>query len=248
MRGSLRSHFLNHPNSVENIAAGGRQGFDWKAVDAGLQERPDLLSHREDREKNWLHVLCATRLNGRKPAASLKTADVLLERGINLHAHAFTEGKWKATPVWWCVAWGRNLALAEHLLELGASPDYSMFAACWNEDVPALDLLLEYGAVVDDLTSARETPFLGAIAWSRFRFAEALLKRGADVNAKSEKGLTAFHIMLKKASDFEHFALLAKHGARGDIPGPDGKTAIQIMSRKKDDRFRKLAKRLAAAG
>jgi len=68
------------------------------------------------------------------------------------------------------------------------------------------------------------------------------------VNAKTEKGLTAFHIMLKKGSDFEHFAMLAKHGARGDLPGPDGKTAIEIMCRKKDERFRKLAWRLAAAG
>jgi ankyrin repeat protein len=145
------------------------------------------------------------------------------------------------------VAWGRNLGLAEHLLKLGASPDYSLFAACWNDDVPALDLLLKYGAVVDDLASARETPFLGAIAWSRFRFAGALLERGADVNAKDRKGLTAFHLMLKKGSHFEHFGMLAKYGARGDIPGPDGMTAIEIMARKKDERFRNLAKRLAVA-
>ena len=223
------------------------KAFDWKAVDAGLQERPDLLTHREARKKNWLHVLCSTPLKGRRPKASIETADVLLDRGIDVHAHAFTEGEWNATPVWWCVAWGRNLPLAEHLLKLGASPDYSMFAACWNDDVPALDLLLKYGAVVDDVASARETPFLGAIAWSRFRFAEALLERGADVNAKDRKGLTAFHLMLKKGSDFEPFAVLAKHGARGDVPGPDGKTAIDIMSRKKDERFRNLAKRLAAA-
>jgi hypothetical protein len=223
------------------------KAFDWKGVDAGLQERPDLLAHREAREKNWLHVLCSTPLKGRKPNASVRTANVLLDRGIDLHAHAFTEGKWKATPVWWCVAWGRNLVLAEHLLKLGASPDYSVFAACWNDDVPALDLLLKYGAVVDDLASARETPFLGAIAWSRFRFAKALLERGADVNAKDGEGLTAFHLMLKKGSDFEHFAMLVKYGAGGDIPGPDGKTASEIMSHKKDGRFRNLAKRLAAA-
>lgn len=221
--------------------------FDWKAVDAALAERPDLLAHREEREKNWLHVLCSTGLNGRKPAASLKTADVLLARGIDLHEHAFSEGAWKATPVWWCVSRGRNLALAEHLLKLGASPDYSMFAACWNNDVPALDLLLKYGTVVDDPTSGNETPLLGAIAWSRFSYAEALLKRGADVNARDAKGLTAFHIMLKKASDFEHFAMLARYGARADLPGPDGKTAAEIMSRKKDERFRKLAARLAGA-
>lgn len=222
--------------------------FDWKAVDAGLAERPDLLGHREAREKNWLHVLCSTRLAGRRPAASIKTADVLLAHGLDVHAHAFTEGHWKATPVWWCVAWGRNLSLAAHLLTLGATADYSMFAACWNDDIPALDLLLEYGALIDDRTSGRTTPFLGAIAWSRFRFAEALLTRGADVNARDERGLTALHLMLKKGTDFAHFAMLSKHGARGDIPGPDGKTAIQIMLRKKDDRFRKLASTLGGPG
>lgn len=222
------------------------KGFDWKTVDAGLSARPELLGHREKREKNWLHVLCSTRLKGRA-AESIKTADVLLAHGIDLHAHAFTEGGWKATPVWWCVAWGRNLGLAEHLLKLGATPGYSMFAACWNDDVPALELLLKYGAPVDDLTSGRETPFLGAIAWSRFRCAEALLNRGADVNARNKAGLTAFHLMLKKGSSFEHFAMLSKHGARGDIPGPAGKTAIEIMSRKKDERFRRLARELGGA-
>jgi hypothetical protein len=51
--------------------------------------------------------------------------------------------------------------------------------------------------------------------------------------------------MLKKGSDFEHFAMLAKYGARADIPGPDGTTAAQIMSRKKDKRFRQLAGKLS---
>jgi uncharacterized protein len=222
------------------------KAFDWKAVDAGLAERPDLLAHRDDRKRNWLHVVCGTNLNGRKPAASIRMADVLLARGIDLHDHAFTEGKWKATPVWWCVSWGRNLALAEHLLKLGATTDCASFATCWNDDVPALDLLLKYGAEVDDMTSSiAETPFLGAIAWSRFRYAESLLKRGADVNARNGKGATALHLMLKKGSDFEYFAMLAKYGARADIPGPDGTTAAQIMSRKKDKRFRKLAGKLS---
>src|SRR5258705_6816632 len=93
------------------------KAFDSKAVDAGLTERPELLAHREPREKNWLHVLCSTPLENRAPGASIKTANVLLKHRIDLHAHAFTEGKWKATPVWWCVSWGRNLALAEHLLK-----------------------------------------------------------------------------------------------------------------------------------
>ena len=41
--------------------------------------------------------------------------------------------------------------------------------------------------------------------------------------------------------------MLAKHGAKGDPPGPDGQTAIENMSRKKDERFRNLARSLARA-
>src|SRR5690348_4776630 len=126
------------------------RAYDWKAVDAGLAERPDLLAFRDERKRNWLHVLCCTPVAGRKPQASIRTADVLLARGIDLYSHGFTEGEWKSTPVWWCVAHGRNLALAEHLLKLGASPLYSMFAACWNDDIEAIDLLVKYGAPADD--------------------------------------------------------------------------------------------------
>jgi hypothetical protein len=219
------------------------RSYDWKAVDKGLSERPDLLAHRDERERNWLHILCGAPLGKRDPRAGIKTADILLARGIPLDSCAFTEGRWKSTPVWWCVAHGRNLALAEHLLKLGADPNYSLFAACWNDDLDAIDLLMKYGAPVDDPESPKETPFLGAVAWSRFRAAEALLKHGADPNAKNAKGQTAFHLMLKKSSDFEHFKMLARYGVRVDIPDRDGTTAAQIMSRKKDERFRKFAER-----
>jgi hypothetical protein len=37
-------------------------------------------------------------------------------------------------------------------------------------------------------------------------------------------------------------------GREATSPGSDGKTAAEIMSRKKDERFRTLAKRLAGAG
>jgi hypothetical protein len=171
----------------------------------------------------------------------------LLARGIDLYSHGFTEGRWKSTPVWWSIAHGRNLRLAEHLLKLGADPNYSMFAAAWNDDAEAVALLAKYGAVVDDLSHTTETPFLSAIGWSRFAAAEALLKLGADVNAKNAKGRTAFHLMLKKGSDYEPFEMLARYGARADIPDADGMTAAQIMARKKDDRFRKLAENLGAA-
>ena len=54
------------------------KAFDWKAVDAGLREKPQLVKHRDERGRNWLHVCCATVLDGRDPKSSIRTADVLL--------------------------------------------------------------------------------------------------------------------------------------------------------------------------
>ena len=216
------------------------RAFDWKAVDAGLREKPQLVKHRDERGRNWLHVCCATALDGRNPKLSIRTADVLLAHGIDLQDHAFTEGRWRATPVWYCVAFGRNLNLAEHLIKLGASPQHSLYAAAYNRDTDAIRLLVRYGADIEERAGPDDTPFLGAIGWSHFDAAAAMLACGANVNAQNNRGMTAAHMMLKKGSDYEHFELLARYGARFDLPNKDGVTAAEIMSRKRDPRFRAL--------
>lgn len=217
------------------------RAFDWKALAADLDAAPHLLRHRDERGRNWLHLCCATPLAGRAPKASLRTAKVLLEHGIDLHDHAFTEGAWKATPVWFCISRGRNLALARHLIGLGASPQFSLYAAAWNDDIAAIDLLVRAGADLEEGAAQGSTPFLGAIGWSRFATAWALARHGANVNARDKAGMTAAHLMLKKASPLAQFKELARWGARFDLPNASGKTATDIMRRKKDPAFRKLA-------
>jgi hypothetical protein len=44
-----------------------------------------------------------------------------------------------------------------------------------------------------------------------------------------------------RESDYEHFALLARYKARFDLPDKQGTTAAEIMSRKRDARFKVLA-------
>src|SRR4029077_92819 len=131
-------------------------------------------------------------------------------------------------------------ALAEYLLKHGSTPNYSLWAAAFNDDFDAIRLLVRHGANLNDVVED-ETPFLSAIKTSHFRSAEELLKLGSDVNYQDSKGMTALHYMLKKDSDKKHFPMLIERGARGDIKNKDRVAAADIMRKKKDPQFRKMA-------
>lgn len=73
------------------------------------------------------------------------------------------------------------------------------------------------------------------------RHAEGYGQEGAVV---SKTGMLS-HYMLKKGSDRRHFAMLLAHGARGDIGNAQGVTAIDLLARKKDPAFRRMAEKLA---
>jgi hypothetical protein len=171
-------------------------------------------------------------------------ADVLLDAGLDVNEAAFREGNWKATPLWYAVARGENLTLAQHLLERGSDPNQCLWAAAHRDDVAAIELLLGAGADVDPVTED-ETPFLAAVKTSHFRAAEALLDHGADADFQDSRGRTALHYMLRKASAKRHFRMIVGHGARGDLPDREGTTAAEAMSRKRAPGLRKLAAQLA---
>ena len=218
------------------------RGFQWEQLRADLAARPDLLTVRDERGRNWLHLCCGRA--GGSVEDSIRTADLLLELGLGPEDPAFTEGEWQATPLWFAIAHGKNLPLAAHLLKLGSTPRYCLFAAIWNEDREAIRLLLRHGANVDEDSAPGETPLIGAVAWSKFGPAEELLHAGADPNARNAKGDTALHLMLRKGSPLEAFRLFARHGARGDIADAKGQTAALILRRKRDPEFRALADEL----
>jgi uncharacterized protein len=222
------------------------KAFDADAVQRALAESPGLLGVRDERGRTWLHICCAT--PPKSPAdvaASIRTADVLIAAGLGISDAAFTEGAWRATPLWYAVGRGRNMALAEHLLELGCDPEHSLWAASFARDHEAIRMLVRYGATVD-ADHEEGTPFLGAVKWSRFTEAELFLELGADPDIWDRAGLTALHLMLKKGSGPTALRMVVEHGARGDIPDPAGRTAIDILSRKKDPELRALATELTA--
>ncbi len=208
-------------------------------VREGLATRPDLLGHRDERGRNWLHLACAT------PGTGIAMAELLLGLGLGIDDAAFTEGEWRATPLWFAVAHGANRPLAEHLLEAGSDPNHCLFAAAWNEDRATIRLLLAHGADIEEGAGRGETPLLGAVGWSRFGPAEELLIGGANPDARDGKGRTALHLMLKKGSAAEHFAMFVRAGARGDIADEEGRTAAAILGRKRDPAWWEIAEALA---
>ena len=223
------------------------RGFDVAAAIASLSEDPELLPHTDQRGRSWLHLVASVNLSEHPeldPAASIELAEYLIKLGLPINGAAFSEGTWQATPLWYAVARGRNQPLANWLLNAGATPEHSLWAAAFRDDLPMLRLLIDHGAPLEAVAEG-ETPLLGAIKVSRFQSARVLLEAGADPNFVDGQGMTALHYMLKKSSDLSHFELLARHGARGDIAGPDGRTAIEMLSRKRSPGFRALAEQLA---
>lgn len=221
------------------------KSFDTDAVVAGLNARPDLVHHADQRGRNWLH-LCASVDAGKRglePADALPLAEALLDFGIDVNAAAFTEGTWRATPLWYAVARGNNIDLGRYLLASGSTPEHCLWAAVYNEDLDMVALLIEAGARLDAVAE-QETPLLHAVKYSRFHGAEALLEAGADPDYRDVRGMTALHYMLKKNSDIRHFGMFAARGARGDIPDREGRTAFAILSRKRDPAFQAVASRL----
>ncbi len=219
----------------------------WRDVEAGIREKPGLLELRDEKGRSWLHVCCSVNPKARKlrPADSVRVADVLLDAGLDVNEAAFREGSWQATPLWYAVARGQNPALARHLLKRGSDPNHCLWAAAYHDDVASIRLLVGAGADVDPVAED-ETPFLHAVKTSHFRAAEALLELGANVDFQDSHGRTALHYMLRKASDERHFRMVARHGARGDLPDRDGATAAEALSRKRAPGLRKLAAKLAA--
>jgi hypothetical protein len=217
------------------------RGHDWAGVKAAIEGDPAILAFRDARGRNWLHICCMAKPK-RDVQDSIRTADVLLEH-LGIDDPAFTEGAWHATPVWHCTG-QRNTALAAHLLERGASPQHCLFAACYNNDLEMIRLLIRHGADLEEV-SEDSNPVLDAVKFSRFLGAQELLKAGCSPDFVDSKGRTALHVMLRNGTPPEQFEMFVAAGARGDIKGPDGRTAIDILRRKKDPVWHRIADRLA---
>lgn len=221
------------------------KALDLETVAALVEARPDLLGVTDDRRRNPLHLLCSLPADSKTAHRSLALARRLLDAGIDVNAPAFVEGAFQATPLWYAISRGRNLPLARLLLRRGSTPENALWAAAFADDVEAIDLLVRSGASLDPVAED-ETPFLGAVKWSRFAGAERLLRHGANVNFQNSKGLTALHLVLKKNSDPRHVEMLLRYGADPTITSGDGRSPRDLVRNRRDRTyFNLLARRQA---
>ena len=222
------------------------KALDVDAVAALLDAQPELTRVTDDRRRNPLHFLCSLPADPRTSTRALALARRLLDAGLDVNAPAFVEGVFQATPLWYAISRGSNLPLTRFLLKHGSTPENSLWAAAFAENLPAIDLLVKSGASLDPVTED-ETPFMSAIKWSRFTAAERLLRHGANVNFQNSKGVTALHMVLKKNSDRKHVEMLLRHGADPTIRSKDGKTSLDLVARRRDKTYFDLLSRKGPA-
>ena len=222
------------------------KALDVDAVTALLDAQPALTRVIDDRRRNPLHFLCSLPADPKTSSRSLALARRLLDAGLDVNAPAFIEGAFRATPLWYAISRGQNLPLARFLLKHGSTPENSLWAAAFANNVEAIDLLVRSGASLDPVTED-ETPFLGAIKWSRFVAAERLLRQGANVNFQNSKGVTALHMVLKKNSAPTHVEMLLRHGADPTIRSKDGKSPLDLVAKRRDKTYFNLLSRGRAA-
>lgn len=217
------------------------QKLDLETTKKLLGARPSLLTVKNRQGRNLLHLACGAsckRLNVSEATAA-RMVNFLLDQGMEIEEPGLS-GKDPCTPLWFAVAFGRNLTVVKLLIKRGAKPSLApgggLYAAGWWDDVKVLDELLKAGAAIDLVVGV--TPFLACWCWRRFAAAKFLTLKGANVNFQdSRNGKTALHYGVEREFDPALLKWLVQHGASPDIEDHNGVTPRLKASRKRDKRF-----------
>jgi len=210
------------------------RNWEFAAVKSALACDPTLSSYKDQNGKAALHH--CSEINAAKAglpvASSVKTARLLISAGADVNAVRIIidEGEeFHARPLWYAVAWGKNLELARFLLDSGAEPNACMWAAVWDQDLMMAKLLHSRGAEIDPV-SHDETPLLLAVKSNRLKLLDWLIDNGADINFQDRNGYSGLHHAIRRKYPAAQVETLLDRGANPTLEAKDGSTPISLAT------------------
>ena len=170
--------------------------------------------------------------HGGSPAA----AQLLLDAGASANVPSMLG----TTALFEAVEKG-SLEMARLLLERGADANHAdergmtplLELVRTSVDPAILDLLLQHGAALEGGTHASRALHC-AIEYGRLEMARRLLARGANIDAKDDRGRTALHIAFERGED-EFAAELVRAGADRAIADERGITLTEVFGPNGED-------------
>ena len=176
---------------------------------------------------------------------SLDTARALLAAGAEVNAIRviIDDGEeFRASPLWYAVAWGKNYDLARLLLENGAQPDHhAIGSAIWDQDLRMAEMLRARGAQIDHVFRD-ETPLLRTVRARRLKLLKWMIDHGADINFQDSAGYSALHYAVKGKHTLAQVDELLSYGAQPDLQAKDGNTPAMLAEAKGKPRLARLLK------
>ena len=153
---------------------------------------------------------------------------ILYEAGAEINV---PDDAWRSTPLCHCM-YQENYEQARWLLEQGARLDWrSIRAAAKASTIEGLELLIEYGLILDEYDHEGGSLLFEVNPMDPFSKTQEvwifLLDAGVDVNALNHIGDT---VLLEAVifGGIEIMTLLLEHGADPTIRNADGETALEL--------------------
>jgi uncharacterized protein len=183
------------------------------AVKAMLTAAPALIEASDPKGRRALHIACAVASGGAGLGEpnGIKTVTALLAAGGDLEGAVpmdEDEGDFRATPLWYALARGRNLPLVRFLLKCGADASHPLWAAVWFDDDVLCRALLKTRPRLD-LRAHGETPIFYAARLQRLKTLRLLIDAGADPRITDDQGRDTLDIARARRLPKEIIAGLA---------------------------------------
>lgn len=201
-RAMIIAAFVGEPTYVKALMDGGAKTDIFTASAMGDVARVtsylgDDAMLAKDRDVGGLTALqccVGSRLGQKQPPIGARLARVtraLIESGAEVNARTRSWGH-DVDVAYFAINAGKVEELIM-LLDRGADPTAAVPPAAWKGDEATLDLLLQYGATIDQAWEGQRPILNELVRWGQFAQARRLLDRGASPNVADEQGWTALH-------------------------------------------------------